>query len=172
MFVSIPFLCIPTNCLYFLTSSNTNYRTRMLDAWFREVAFYYRDMPATAREAVRTFLNFDMKKPTDVFVHDQLAWGMMETPKADAPLLIVRHSTIIKLHDSVLDESQKHASQSAGTEDSTQTKAIRYNLKDSNKASDKDRHSNKEGKTSKKSPMSNSSRTSSSRPSNKAKSVA
>ena len=97
----------------------------MLDAWFREVAFYYRDMPAPAREAIRVFLNFDMKHTKDVFVHDQLAWGIMEPPKVDSPLLIVRRSTMVNLHDSLLDVNKVNDGSS---------KQIRYNLKDSNKS--------------------------------------
>lgn len=97
----------------------------MLDAWFREVAFYYRDMPAPAREAIRVFLNFDMKHTKDVFVHDQLAWGIMEAPKVDSPLLIVRRSTLVNLHDSLLDVNKVNDGSS---------KQIRYNLKDSNKS--------------------------------------
>jgi len=97
----------------------------MLDAWFREVAFYYRDMPAPAREAIRTFLNFDLKHSKDVFVHDQLAWGIMEAPKVDSPLLIVRRSTLVNLHDSGLDVNKINEGSA---------KQIRYNLKDSNKS--------------------------------------
>ena len=100
----------------------------MLDAWFREVCFYYRDMPAPAREAIRKFLNFDMKRTKDVFVHDQLAWGIMEAPKVDSPLLIVRRSTLINLHDSVLDETN-------AAQDSNAAKNIRYYLKDSSSSS-------------------------------------
>lgn len=154
----------------------------MLDAWFREVAFYYRDMPSTAREAVRTFLNFDLHKSTDVFVHDQLAWGMMEAPKSDAPLLIVRHSTIIKLHDSVLDTSAKHSTQSmdaaaAAADDPTQSTTVRLNLKDvGDNGSDRSsfRDSFRDSfRNSKRSPMGSArSITSSVKPSNKAKSVA
>eukprot|EP01032_Pedospumella_encystans_P026936 gene26936-30454_t len=133
--INAPFPALPIKS-YFRMSLNDkelHNRTQMLDAWFREIAFYYRDMPSTAREAVRIFLNFDMRKAVDVFVHDQLAWGMMEAPKSDAPLLIVRHSTIIKLHDSVLDGSTKDASllaYAAGGGDSTQSKSVRLNLKD------------------------------------------
>ncbi len=148
----------------------------MLDAWFREIAFYYRDMPSTAREAVRIFLNFDMRKPVDVFVHDQLAWGMMEAPKSDAPLLIVRRSTIINLHDSVLDGSTKDASllaDAAGGGDSTQSKSVRLNLKDVDSAKSEHYSYRDSFQNSKRSNV-NSSRSGnkSLKPSHKAKSVA
>jgi len=148
----------------------------MLDAWFREIAFYYRDMPSTAREAVRIFLNFDMRKPVDVFVHDQLAWGMMEAPKSDAPLLIVRHSTIIKLHDSVLDGSTKDSSllaYAAGGGDSTQSKSVRLNLKDVDSANS-ERYSYRDSFQNSKRSNVNSTRSGSKslKPSHKAKSVA
>lgn len=93
----------------------------MLDAWFRDVCYYYRDMPATAREAVRTFLNFDMRNTKDMFVHDQLAWGIIESQKVDAPIIIVRKSSVVTLHDSA---------QSAPDLDSTRTASIRFNLKE------------------------------------------
>lgn len=57
-------------------------------------------MPASAREAVRLFLNFDMKAANDIYVHDQLSWGTIEPNKVDSPVLIVRHSEVVKLYDS------------------------------------------------------------------------
>jgi hypothetical protein len=98
------------------------HRTKQLDAWFRDVCYYYRDMPAPAREAVRLFLNFDMKATKDIFVHDQLAWGTIEPNKVDAPVLIVRKSTVVNLHDSAHDTNESAAS--IGTQ-----KSVRYNLK-------------------------------------------
>lgn len=35
-------------------------------------------MPAQAKAVVREFLNFDMSKPKDIYVQDQLAWGTIE----------------------------------------------------------------------------------------------
>jgi hypothetical protein len=97
-------------------------RTRMLDRWFRDVCYFYRDMPASAREAVRGFINFDMKVNKDIFVHDQLAWGTIEPNKEDGPVLIVRKSTVVNLHDSALD---------VGSYEAGAKKSIRYNLKES-----------------------------------------
>lgn len=94
----------------------------MLDAWFRDVCYYYRDMPAPARELIRTFLNFDMHNTKDIFVHDQLAWGIIEGQKVDAPILIVRKSSIIQLHDSAKDLPALGESSSANS--------TRINLKD------------------------------------------
>jgi hypothetical protein len=94
----------------------------MLDKWFRDVCYFYRDMPAPAREAVRGFINFDMKVNKDIFVHDQLAWGTIEPNKEDGPVLIVRKSTVVNLHDSALDVAAYEASGK---------KSIRYNLKES-----------------------------------------
>lgn len=101
-------------------------RTRQLDAWFRDVCFFYRDMPAPAREAVRLFLHFDLKASKDAFVHDQLAWGTIEPNKeADAPIMILRKSTVVNLHDSCMDPSVPEPVAELGKQ-----KSLRYNLKE------------------------------------------
>ena len=119
----------------------------MLDAWLRDVCYFYRDMPATAREEIRRFLNFNMKTNKDIFVHDQLAWGMIEPNKVkDSAVLILRASTIVNLHDSELDTSADVAARGDGTVNGangdgesaargggmSKQKSIRYNLKESN----------------------------------------
>ena len=108
------------------------YRTRQLDCWFRDVCYYYRDMPAPAREAIREFLTFDMKEKKDIFIHDQLAWGRIEPNKVDAPVLIVRKSTLISLHDSILDANLNVHNQNIQKNNTNyETKSIiRYNLKE------------------------------------------
>ena len=34
-------------------------------------------MPPAAKQLVRDFLNFDMSKSLDIFMQDQLAWGLI-----------------------------------------------------------------------------------------------
>lgn len=66
----------------------------MLDAWFRELCFNYRYMPPLARAAIRVFLNFDMTRPLDIFVQDQLAWGVVEIPKTDGAVVIIQQKAL------------------------------------------------------------------------------
>lgn len=54
---------------------------------------HYRSMPARAKAAVREFLNFDMSRPKDIYVQDQLTWGSIEAPGA-ASVLIVQRSAL------------------------------------------------------------------------------
>lgn len=89
-------------------------------------------MPASAREVIREFLTFDMKEKKDIFIHDQLAWGRIEPNKVDAPVLIVRKSTLISLHDSILDANLNVHNQNIQKNNTNyETKSIiRYNLKE------------------------------------------
>ena len=79
-------------------------RTRLLDAWFREVCFHYRNMPANARTAIRQFLNFDMSQQKDIFFQDQLAWGTIEMHNAQVPILIVNQAILDNVPDELMDE--------------------------------------------------------------------
>eukprot|EP00600_Ochromonadales_sp_CCMP1393_P008993 CAMPEP_0174965524 /NCGR_PEP_ID=MMETSP0004_2-20121128/6480_1 /TAXON_ID=420556 /ORGANISM="Ochromonas sp., Strain CCMP1393" /LENGTH=497 /DNA_ID=CAMNT_0016214363 /DNA_START=227 /DNA_END=1720 /DNA_ORIENTATION=- len=87
-----------------LNDSELSERTRMLDAWFRDVCYYYRDMPLNARTAVIQFLNFDLKANKDVLMQDQLKWGRIEQQKSHEPILIVQKSGLVHLHDGYLNE--------------------------------------------------------------------
>ena len=98
----------------------------MLDSWLRDVCYYYRDMPTSARTEIRTFLNLDLKLNKDIFVHDQLSWGLIEAQKGDGPVLIVRKETLINLHDSHLDDSG--GGDTSGGKYSS--RAVRYNIKE------------------------------------------
>lgn len=76
----------------------------MLDAWFRDVCNYYRDMPSSAREAIRKFLNFDMASAKDIFLQDQLQWGVIEPNRKDKPVLIVQKSALKGSNSDYMDE--------------------------------------------------------------------
>jgi hypothetical protein len=76
----------------------------MLDLWLKEVCYNFRDMPPPARTEIRSFLSFNLMATKDTFMHDQLLWGMIEPPKNDASVLIIRKETIVALHDGLLDE--------------------------------------------------------------------
>ena len=78
-------------------------------------------MPAQAREEVRTFLGFDMTSLKDIFVHDQLSWGIIESIKEGGPVIIMRKTTLVNLHDSVQDESVDDIRHG--------TRSTRFNLK-------------------------------------------
>lgn len=51
--------------------------TRRLDAWLRDLCYNYRTLPAGAKQLVRDFLQFDMSRSMDIFIQDQLAWGLI-----------------------------------------------------------------------------------------------
>lgn len=70
----------------------------MLDFWFRDVCCNYRRMPSSARAEIRNFLSFDMSKPVDICMQDQLAWGMVEAPRGPAPMVIAQKGVLDVLH--------------------------------------------------------------------------
>ncbi len=65
---------------------------------------HYRSMPAPAKTAVRQFLNFDMSRPKDIFVQDQLTWGTIDRPSADTSVLIVQRSALETMPEGFLDQ--------------------------------------------------------------------
>lgn len=69
-----------------------------MDAWLREICTYYRYMPAAAKNAVRSFLNFDLSRPKDIYIQDQLAWGTVDGPPGGGPggssVLIMQRSAL------------------------------------------------------------------------------
>lgn len=100
-------------------------RTRRLDFWLRDILFNYRSMPPGAKQLVRDFLNFDMSRSLDIFMQDQLAWGLIgwapfirfnysyslvtlflidpiEAPRGETPVLIVQKSALNLLSSSDL----------------------------------------------------------------------
>ncbi len=79
-------------------------RTRLLDAWFREVCIYYRNMPNNARQEIRDFLKFDLTQQKDIFFQDQLAWGTIENEKNNKPILIVNQSVLDNAPDELMEE--------------------------------------------------------------------
>lgn len=88
-------------------------RTRQLDSWLREICFYYRDMPAQARLAIRNFLNLDMSNAKHIFIQDQLAWGLIETHagarrvstgNSGSSVLILQKNALQNLHSGLLNE--------------------------------------------------------------------
>lgn len=95
-----------------LNDTELSERTRMLDAWFRDVCYYYRHMPATARLLIRQFLNFDMSAEKDILVQDQLAWGVIEVNNHEAPVLIIQKSAIDSMggNDALMDTMSEYSS--------------------------------------------------------------
>jgi hypothetical protein len=90
-----------------LTDSELSERTRSLDAWLREICMQYRHMPAAAKAAVRTFLNFDMSRQKDIFVQDQLAWGAIDAPSSgagQASVLIVQRSALDSMSEDMVNQ--------------------------------------------------------------------
>jgi len=77
-----------------LSDSDLSERTRRLDAWLRDLCYNYRSLPAGAKQLVRDFLQFDMSRPMDIFIQDQLAWGLIEAPRGETPILIVQKSAL------------------------------------------------------------------------------
>lgn len=77
----------------------------MLDEWFRDVAYNYKNMPASARTLVRQFLNFDMSRLADIFFQDQLAWGTIDLGvKRNTPIIVVQQNILNSVPEEVLDE--------------------------------------------------------------------
>ena len=60
-------------------------------------------MPAQAKAAVRDFLNFDMSRPKDIYVQDQLTWGSIEAPGAGA-VLIVQKSALDSVPEGFMEQ--------------------------------------------------------------------
>lgn len=100
------------------------YRTRALDAWFRELCVHYRNMPANARQVIRQFLNFDMSQSKDIFFQDQLAWGVIEQQDANAsrPMLIVQQSVLNTVSDTMKGELEETMSAIDGQGQKTNNK--------------------------------------------------
>jgi hypothetical protein len=87
------------------TNSAFVYRTRMLDSWFRDVCYYYKNFPNAARQEIREFLKFDMSQPNDIFFQDQLAWGTIESnKKTHTPVLIIQQSVLDNMSPELQDE--------------------------------------------------------------------
>jgi hypothetical protein len=103
--VSAPF---PLKTTWFaLTDSELSERTRSLDAWLRDICIHYRTMPAAAKAAVRTFLNFDMSRQKDIFVQDQLAWGAIDAPVSgagQASVLIVQRGALDSMSEDFVNQ--------------------------------------------------------------------
>jgi hypothetical protein len=59
-------------------------RTRLLDAWLREVCtiFSTNHFSEEARNKVRSFLDFNLRVSADIYFHDKLAKGFVEAPRA------------------------------------------------------------------------------------------
>jgi hypothetical protein len=82
-------------------------RTRNLDSWFREICTYYRYMPSAAKNEVRAFLKFDLSRPKDIYIQDQLTWGAIDGPPGGAQggssVLIVQRSALDNMSDEVME---------------------------------------------------------------------
>lgn len=85
------------------------HRTRSLDSWFRAVCTHYRNMPVQAKAAVRAFLNFDMARPKDIFVQDQLTWGTIDTPSTDTSVLIVQRSALESMPEGFMEQAETYS---------------------------------------------------------------
>lgn len=57
-------------------------RTRLLDAWIKDAICTYQYMNDKERSLIRTFLGFDLSLPKDIYIHDKMANGMIEAPRA------------------------------------------------------------------------------------------
>ena len=71
-------------------------RTRRLDFWLRDILFNYRSLPPAAKQLVRDFLNFDMSRSLDIFMQDQLAWGLIGQSTLDR-IHVIRFSLTLML---------------------------------------------------------------------------
>jgi len=77
----------------------------MLDAWIRDVCYYYKNFPSLARQEIRDFFKFDMSQPNDIFFQDQLAWGTVQhNQKTHAPVLIIQQSVLDTMSPEMQDE--------------------------------------------------------------------
>lgn len=77
----------------------------MLDAFFRDLCYYYKNFPTAARQEIREFLKFDMAQPNDIFFQDQLAWGTIESNKKNhTPILIIQQSVLDNMSPELQDE--------------------------------------------------------------------
>jgi hypothetical protein len=84
----------------------------MLDEWFRDLCYNYKNMPASARTLIRQFLHFDMSKPLDIFFQDQLAWGTIEiTQKRTTPMIVLQQNILSSVPEDVKDEINDNMSQ-------------------------------------------------------------
>jgi hypothetical protein len=84
----------------------------MLDEWFRDLCYNYKNMPASARTLIRQFLHFDMSKPLDIFYQDQLAWGTIEnTQKSTTPMIVLQQNILSSVPEDVKDEINDNMSQ-------------------------------------------------------------
>ena len=77
----------------------------MLDEWFRDLCYNYKNMPASARALIRQFMKFDMSRPLDIFFQDQLAWGTIEVnQKRTTPVIVLQQNILSSVPEEVLDE--------------------------------------------------------------------
>lgn len=88
-----------------LSSNQSVDRTRMLDEWFRDVCYNYKNMPAAARLLVRNFLKLDANRATDAFFQDQLAWGVIEINAGrSGPVIVLQQNILDSVPEDVMDE--------------------------------------------------------------------
>jgi len=57
-------------------------RTYLLDAWFREACTLYMAMTMEQKQLIKEFLQFNLSTGSDIYLHDKLAKGMVEAPRA------------------------------------------------------------------------------------------
>mmetsp|Transcript_16901 Transcript_16901/g.25474 ORF Transcript_16901/g.25474 Transcript_16901/m.25474 type:complete len:604 (+) Transcript_16901:106-1917(+) len=65
-----------------LTEDQHAERTRMLDAWVKDLISSYQYMNDKERMHVRSFLNLDLSLQKDIYLQDKMANGMVEAPRA------------------------------------------------------------------------------------------
>ena len=89
----------------------------MLDAWIKDILYDYRDMPSLAREEMRGFLNFDLSKAHDIFVQDQLMYGLIEAPRfpinLPGRLIIKRRAAMQAISEELLNNSELRSENSS-----------------------------------------------------------
>ena len=79
-------------------------RTYYLDAWFREVCTQYKYWQQEPQQALKEFLDFDLKRTGfDSYLHDKLANGEIEAPRAP----IADTKTALTRSDDDVDKSIK-----------------------------------------------------------------
>ena len=73
---------------------------------------------------MRDFLNFDMTRAKDIFMQDQLAWGLIEAPRSSGAVLIVQKSALDNVGDEFLSQLDGASGGDAGSAKGDSSKAL------------------------------------------------
>jgi hypothetical protein len=109
----------------------------MLDEWFRELCYNYKNMPASARSLIRQFLKFDMSRPLDIFFQDQLAWGTIEVnQKRTTPVIVLQQNILSSVPEEVMDEFETMSQADSASKAAISKKVLTNALPPQNKRLD------------------------------------